>query len=125
MASPDKMVPRLADLMKHGMCDLLIRAADYEPPVGDRGIQPSSKPVSWAVTITSTDAARPLVRAIRADAEEALDAASDRFLAIFRDKKKLDSFEHAQPEAKKPAPKTNKKPVVPKDDDDDDGMDLI
>lgn len=117
---PDKMVPKLTDLIKHGMADLSVRAFDFDPPVGARGIQPSNKPVSWGVTITSTDAARPMVRAVRPDAAEALEAASERFLAIFRDKKKLDPFEHAQPAAKpkKAAPKP--KPEVEPDDDFDD-----
>lgn len=125
MASPDKMVPHLADLVKHGMADLLIRAADYDPPIGARGIQASYKPISWAVTITPIDAARPMVRAIRTDPAEALEAASERFLAIFRDKKKLDPFEHAQPEAKKPAVAKAAKKPAPAPVDDDDGMDLI
>lgn len=113
---PDKMVPKLTDLIKHGMADLSVRALDFDPTVGACGTQPSNERVSWSVTITPKAAARPLVRAVRPDAAEALEAASERFLAIFRDKKKLDPFEHAQPAVKPKKTVPKPEPEVEPDD---------
>jgi hypothetical protein len=68
-----------------------------------------------------------MVRAVRSDANEALDAAAERFLAIFRDGKKLDPFEEAKvsPPAKKRAGSKAKAASKHPEEDDEDWSILI
>lgn len=101
--------PKITDLIAHGMCDYSLRAVEFDPPVGNRGIQASSKPVTWSCTITSTNAARPMVRALRANPDEAERDARLRYMAIFaKGKKDI----HPISEEPKPEKKAKPKPVV-------------
>lgn len=112
----------MSALARCGMSDIRLRASRFDPPETVRGPSPGSKVTEWSATITHLNPAKPMVRAVRSDANEALDAAAERFLAIFRDGKKLDPFEGAQssPAAKKRAgSKAKAASEQPKEDDED------
>ncbi len=107
--------PSWKDLIAHGMADYSLRAVDFDPPVGSRGIQASNKPTAWSCTITSTSAARPMVRALRDDPAEADRDARLRYMAIFAKGKKLDAISENPSRVKKPK---EKPPVIEELDDD-------
>lgn len=120
--SPDK-AGALAELAKHGMADFDLRGVEFDPKPEGRGLQRGMKVLLWSATITSVDASRPTVRAIRKDPAEAFSDAAERFLLIFRDGKKLDSVLD-RPAPPKAAPKAAKpQPVAPPVEDDDDDFD--
>lgn len=99
--------PKITDLIAHGMCDYSLRAVEFDPPVGNRGIQATSKPTHWSCTITSTNAARPMVRALRANPDEAERDARLRFMAIFaKNKKDLSPISEEPKPEKKTKPKS-------------------
>jgi hypothetical protein len=97
--------PKWSDLIAHGMADYSLRAVEFDPPVGSRGIQAENKPTSWSCTITSTSASRPMIRALRDNPDEADRDARLRFMAIFAKGKKLDTISANPKQEKKPKPK--------------------
>jgi hypothetical protein len=104
------------------MADIRLRASRFDPPETARGPSPGAKVIEWSATITHQNLARPMVRAVRANASEALDAAAERFLAIFRDGRSLDPFEAERTSSgakKDAASKARAARKHPKEDDDD------
>lgn len=79
-------IPSFSELIQAGMYDYSLRATEIDPPFDGRGPQASQKAVSWSCTITSFSAARPLIRAIRNNPEEADNDARLRFMAVFAGK---------------------------------------
>lgn len=86
------LTPKNADLIAHGMCDYSMRPLDVEPEPGSRGYQRGMKAKSWSCTITSFDAGRPTVRAIRDNPDDADRDARLRFMALFAKGQKIDSI---------------------------------
>jgi hypothetical protein len=107
MADIPLKTPTWGDLIACGMYDYSLRAAEIDPPVGNRGTQRDMKAVSWSCTITSFAADRPLVRALRDDPVEADRDARLRFMALFG--------KHAKPsDAKLPPVMENPRHSQPK-----------
>lgn len=120
MASPDKEPIQV--LLGLGATDISIRALEFEPKIGAR---PTGKevPVRWSVTLTPADHGKPLIRALRPDAMEALVACAERALLVYKSPKgTVNSVDTGESEAPK---KPKVKPAPPPDDDDDDLDDLI
>lgn len=97
--------PKWSDLIAHGMADYSLRAVEFDSPVGSRGIQAENKPISWSCTITSTNASRPMIRALRDNPDEADHDARLRFMAVFAKGKKLDTISASSKQVEKPKPK--------------------
>lgn len=83
---PNEPTPKMTTLIAAGMYDYSLRASTFIPAIGTRGIQTENKPTSWSCTITSLNASRPLVRAIRNNPDDAERDARLRFMAIFKGK---------------------------------------
>lgn len=120
MAELTGPTPKTTDLIAHGMYDYSLRAMDLDPPPGNRGTQRGTKAQTWSCTITSMDAARPLVRALRDNPDEADRDARLRFMALFAHKKNL------EPISENPNREIKKKPKPPAEIElDEDAASLI
>lgn len=126
--SPDKARPptlkQLADL---GASEIDIRGVSFSPAPGNRGPQRGAKVVSWQATISSVDASRPSIRAIRDDPDEADHAARGLFMQMMAKKAGEFTATVSTPAdwtaAAKTAPKAKpRQAVAPAPDDEVDDM---
>lgn len=84
--SPDKVKVPLSQLAKSGMCHIDTRGIEFDPPVGNRGLQRGTKVTMWKCSITTVDAARPTIVAIRSDPDDAENAAKALFVEMMTKK---------------------------------------
>lgn len=113
----------LAALVKLGACDIRTWAIEFNPPPGPRGTDKASKPTLWKCAISTADAARPMITAVRSIAEEAESAAKALFVEMVGRRPGDPGETHSGPAPA--APKAKAKLVAPVDDIDDDARDLI
>ena len=115
----------MADLAKHGAASLDVRGVEFDPPPGSRGLQGNMKVTMWQATITHLSASRPMVRAVRANPDEATADAISRFLLMIAKKPGEFTDTISTPAGwtasarSKAKPKPKPAPVAEEDDDDD------
>lgn len=122
LPDPAQRPADLTALVKLGASDLRVWAIEFDPPPGPRGVQPGMKPTRWKCSISTQDAARPMISAVRGTALEAEAAAKALFVEMMgkRPGERVETFSDDAPVPKKAKPQ----PVV-EDEDDSDIMDLV
>lgn len=85
--SPDRMklIP-LTELAKLGLAASDVRGIEFNPPPGARGLNAKMKVTMWQATLTHLDAARPMIRAIRENPDEAEHDARALFVTMMTKK---------------------------------------
>ena len=79
--APDK-AKTLSELAKMGVADITTRGIEFDPPPGNRGLQRGMRVTMWKCSITSLDASKPMIVAIRPDATDAENAAKALFVEM-------------------------------------------